>query len=183
MSAAPRAWARDLLYTWFHRLGSSDWFGGSERVDALLERRFAHWVAPLGTRPAPEFLSDRRTALAGVLLFDQIPRNTHRDSPLAFAWDPLARAITVEAIRRNWHLDFSRSEKQFLFMPLMHSEEIADHLLSLELFARHVPGALSFARSHYRMIARFGRYPHRNEVLSRKSTDAEKRALAAGNSW
>ncbi len=68
-------------------------------------------------------------------------------------------------------------------MPLMHSEAIADQELSVALFARHAPTSLSFARSHHRMIARFGRFPHRNLVLGRTSTVAEKRAVAAGFSW
>ena len=68
-------------------------------------------------------------------------------------------------------------------MPLMHSEAIADQELSLRLFARHAPDTLNFARSHHRMIARFGRFPHRNETLGRKSSAAEKRAVANGFSW
>jgi len=69
-------------------------------------------------------------------------------------------------------------------MPLMHSEAIADQLLSLRLFgALGSPFVLRFARDHYRMVARFGRFPHRNEVLGRKSTPTEDRAIAAGNVW
>lgn len=138
----------------------------------------------LGRRPAHDFLTNPHGALAAVLLFDQVPRNTLRGSPRAFATDRLARAITKGALLRGWDRRLSPAERQFLAMPLMHSEAIADQRLSLAVYARlGARFGFPFARSHYRMIARFGRYPHRNAVLGRKSTEAEKRAVAAGNTW
>ena len=78
----------------------------------------------------------------------------------------------------------AKAERQFLYMPLMHSERIADERLSLRLFAALGDAStLAFARSHARMIARFGRFPHRNAVLGRRSTAAERRAVEAGNAW
>lgn len=75
-------------------------------------------------------------------------------------------------------------ERQFLYMPLMHSEKISDQLLSLHLYARLGSSfVFGFARDHHRMIARFGRFPHRNAVLGRVSTPAEERAIAAGHAW
>lgn len=183
MAVAIRPWARDLLYCWFHVLGPADWFGGGDDVDAFLKDRFARWLISLGTQPAESFLNDPATARAAILLFDQLPRNLFRDDPRAYRWDPLALAITHGAVRNGWHRTLSRDEAQFVLMPLMHSEAIADQRLSLRMFMRYAPGSLPFARSHHRMIARFGRYPHRNDVLGRHSTPAEKRAVAAGFSW
>ena len=183
MAAVARPWARDLLYVWFERLGPSDWFGGGEKVDDLLARRFEHVLHAMGSQPAYDFLGDRTIARAAILLFDQVSRNLYRDRAQAFAWDDLALSLTHAALRRGWLTGLSRSEKQFLLMPLMHSEAIFDQELSLRLFARHVPGSLGFAKAHHRMIARFGRFPHRNEALGRTSTEAEKRAVAAGFSW
>ena len=183
MAAVARPWARDLLYVWFERLGPSDWFGGGEKVDDLLARRFEHVLHAMGSQPAYDFLGDRTFARAAILLFDQVSRNLYRDTAQAFAWDDLALSLTHAALRRGWLTGLSRSEKQFLLMPLMHSEAIADQELSLRLFARHVRGSLGFAKAHHRMIARFGRFPHRNEALGRTSTEAEKRAVAAGFSW
>ena len=183
MAAAVRPWARELLYVWFEHLGPADWFGGGERVDALLRRRFEDTLHAMGDRPPDEFLTDRKTARAAILLFDQVPRNLYRDSAQAFAWDGLALALTHGVLDRDWLTGLSRPQKQFVLMPLMHSEAIADQDLSLRLFARHAPGSLSFARSHHRMIARFGRFPHRNDTLGRKSSEAEKRAVANGFSW
>ncbi|KLE34150.1 DUF924 family protein [Aurantiacibacter luteus] len=184
MSLAPRRWAAELLHVWFHRLRPADWWGGSARVDAMLERRFsAEWHA-LQTCPPDSFLADPRSALAAVLLFDQVPRNLFRDDPRAYATDPLARVICHGALDRGYLHRLERRQQAFLVMPLMHSEDIADQRLSLALFVRINGGAnLAFARSHHRMIARFGRFPHRNAVLGRTSSAAEKRAVAAGFAW
>ena len=183
MSAAARPWARDLLHCWFHRLSEGDWFGGGPDVDALLRRRFGRWIVPLGGQGATSFLGDPATARAAILLFDQVPRNLHRDSALAYRWDPLARAITHGFVARGWLHRLAPVVAQFVLMPLMHSEDIADQRASLALFARHARGAFAFARSHHVMVARFGRFPHRNALLGRHSTPAEERALAAGFSW
>lgn len=184
MAAPPRRWAAELLHTWFHELGPSDWFAPDPRVDAMLRRRFGRELGGLSARPAGEFLSDPQTALAAVLLFDQLPRNLHRGTPRAFASDPLARAIARCALARGWDTTLSRPRRQFLAMPLMHSERIADQRHSLAIYARLGSRyGWPFARSHYRMIARFGRFPHRNAVLGRRSTAAEIAAVEAGNRW
>jgi len=184
LAAAPRRWAAELLHFWFHTLRPADWFGTNARVDNELRRRFGREWAMLRRRPASEFLTDPLTARAAVLLFDQVPRNIHRQSAAAFASDPLARAIMRGALDRGWDRGLTGAERQFLALPLMHSEAIADQRRSLIVFAplgtRH---GFPFARSHYRMIARFGRFPHRNAVLGRKSTGAERRAVAQGFAW
>ena len=179
-----RRWAAELLHAWFHKLRPRDWFAPDPRVDAILRTRFARELAGLGTRPAEEFLSDPSTALAAVLLFDQLPRNLHRGTREAFATDPLARAIAKAALACGWDAGLTRPQRQFLAMPLMHSEAIADQRRSLETYARlGTRYGWPFARSHFRMIARFGRFPHRNAVLGRRSTAAEIAAVEAGNRW
>ena len=184
MPAARRAWAADLLHLGFCELRPTDWFGADRSVDAELHRRYARWLVSLRRRPAREFLSDPRTARAAVLLFDQVPRNIHRGSPLAFATDKLARTIAMAALARGWDRGLDVPARQFLAMPLMHSEAIADQRASLAYFAALGSGEiLAFARSHHRMIARFGRFPHRNEVLGRVATPAERRAVVAGFAW
>ncbi len=184
MAALTRRWAADLMHVWFHRLGPEDWFGGSAALDDLLRRRFEELLKTMSARPIAEFLDGPRVALASVLLFDQLPRNLYRDDPAAYGFDPKARAICHAALDRNWHQALVPAERQFLGMPLMHSERIADQRRSLGYFRRFADrSAFAFARSHHRMIARFGRFPHRNAVLGRTSTSAEKAAIAAGYAW
>ena len=183
MTAPAHPWARDILHVWFHTLGSEDWFAPTDAIDAMLENRFGEELERQATRAPGEFLVDPQTALAAIILFDQIPRNIHRDTAQAFAHDPQARAITHGVIKRGWLGDYTEDERQFALMPLMHSEQLRDQDLSVELFARHAPGSLEFARSHREMIARFGRFPHRNEILGRESSEAEKEAIADGFSW
>lgn len=184
MVAVPRQWAVELLHFWFQRMCPGQWFGRDDVLDAALRGRFARGLVALHRRPAREFLRDRSTARAAVLLFDQLPRNLHRGSARAFASDPLARAICKGAIARGWDRGLGKHQRQFLYMPLMHSEAIADQRLSLALFASLGDSFITrFARSHTRMVARFGRFPHRNAVLGRRSTPVERRAIAAGNSW
>jgi uncharacterized protein (DUF924 family) len=184
LAAAQRRWAAELLHYWFHTLHPRDWFRPGEAVDSELRRRFARDLAMLRTRPPREFLSDPRTALAAVLLFDQVPRNLYRGRPEAFATDALARAICRGMVARGWDRSLTRAERQFLSMPLMHSEAIADQYASLAAFARlGTRHGFPFARGHFRMIARFGRFPHRNATLGRSSTPAEERAVAQGFVW
>ncbi|MDT0575397.1 DUF924 family protein [Croceicoccus sp. F390] len=184
MALASRRWAAELLHVWFHKLDPEQWFSPDAGVDHMLQRRFGQELAMLSQRPAAEFLSAPDTTRAAILLFDQVSRNVHRGSPDAFKTDALALSLAGTALHRRWDLGLSRVERQFLAMPFMHSEQIADQRRSLELFtAMDDPLLLHYARSHYRMIARFGRFPHRNAVLGRISSAAERRAVAAGNAW
>lgn len=179
----PAQWARQMLRVWFETLDSADWFRSSPQVDAMLRDRFGAELERQGACPATAFTGDSRTALAAILLFDQVPRNIFRDSARAYAFDPLAVALAHQVVERDWLAGYRKAEKQFALMPLMHSEALADQELCLALFAAHVPDAYEFAQSHHKMIARFGRFPHRNAVLGRKTTPAEAEAIAAGFSW
>jgi uncharacterized protein (DUF924 family) len=179
-----RSWAQDLLHFWFHQLRPHDWFASGPQVDEALRRRHGRWLEALSTRPATDFLRDPRTARAAILLFDQVPRNLFRGSARAFATDPLARALCRGLLARGWDHGLSRHERQFALMPLMHSEHLADQRESLRRYAALGDRfAFEFARDHYRMIARFGRFPHRNAVLGRTSTAAERRAVEEGHAW
>lgn len=184
MSTAKRLWAQDILHLWFHDLRPAQRFARNDALDAELRRRFAPLLPGLSRQPLRTFLGDPLTARAAVLLFDQVPRNVFRDDPRAFAFDPLARAVTLGAIALGFDRSLSVEQRQFLYMPLMHSERIADQRESARRFtslgSAYIRG---FALAHYRMVARFGRFPHRNAVLGRRSTPAEERAVAAGNHW
>ena len=183
MTSDPSEWVGNLLHFWFETLGPGDWFGGSPAVDAALEERFEPVLLEQAGKPFETFLSSRKTAQAAILLFDQVPRNIYRDTALAFAYDPLALALAKHCIGKGWDEGLPDAQRQFVAMPLMHSENIADQEASLAYFAQHLPGNLSFAKSHHAMIARFGRFPHRNDVLGRETTPQEQAAIDEGFSW
>ncbi|MXO65874.1 DUF924 family protein [Altericroceibacterium endophyticum] len=184
MTAMQRPWAAEIIHFWFHKLSPSDWFGPTEAVDAALRERFEPELLALHGQPASRFLNDPQIALAAVLLFDQIPRNIYRGSARSFFFDHRAREICRGALAAGFDAALSQHQRQFLGMPLMHSENIADQLLSKRYFTQlNLPVVRRFAEEHYAMIARFGRFPHRNTVLGRESSDQEKRAVEAGFAW
>ncbi|WP_119168945.1 DUF924 family protein [Algihabitans albus] len=142
----------------------------------LLERAragaFGHWPATA------------RGALALVLLFDQAPRNLFRDSPEAYALDPRARALTRQAVTAGLDRDLAQDRRLFLYLPLQHSEVLADQNLSVELFGQldEDPDCLVYAERHREIVQRFGRFPHRNAALGRETTAEEADFLTQPNS-
>ncbi|TXC73665.1 DUF924 domain-containing protein [Sphingorhabdus soli] len=177
-------WPATLLTYWFDELDRQYWFAGNDGVDAEIGARFGGLWEAQRSHPVVDFLNDPETARAAVLLFDQVPRNMFRDDPRAFATDPLARAIATAAVEAGWEQGLSLYERQFLYMPLMHSEDIGDQQRSLALFSGlGDPQITDYARKHYETIERFGRFPHRNAVLGRDSTPEEIAAIAAGAHW
>jgi len=110
--------------------------------------------------------------LAEILVLDQFSRHIHRDTPGAFAQDPMALALAQEAVALGIDQDLEKSRRHFLYMPYMHSESLVIHDRALELFEA-LGVAVDFEIRHRDIIERFGRYPHRNETLGRKSTAEE----------
>ncbi|MXO55975.1 DUF924 family protein [Altererythrobacter gangjinensis] len=176
-------WAKFLLQTWFEELGPKDWFGSSDAVDAMLRERFEDTLHTLSDRPASDFQTGTTTAQAAILLFDQVPRNLYRGTAQAFAYDPLALQLAKDFITSGRDAQLPDAQRQFIAMPLMHSEELSDQDASLAYFTEHLPDNSSFAKSHHEMIERFSRFPHRNEAIGRSTTKAEQRAIDDGFSW
>lgn len=182
--AAPDDWAAQLLVFWFDAHGEADWFGGGPEFDAKVRERFADWRKALRSQPVEAFLSDADTALAAVLLFDQVPRNVHRGSAEAFATDNAALAIAREAVLREYDDGQPAERRLFLYLSFEHSEDIDDQHESLRLMASlGNAGWLDFAQKHFDIIDRFGRFPHRNAALGRADRRGEAEAVAAGGSW
>jgi uncharacterized protein (DUF924 family) len=119
--------------------------------------------------PPESFLGDPLTALAAVILFDQLPRNMFRGHADQFMTDSLALAIANGAVDRGYDDKLTRDEKTFLYMPFEHSETLADQQHSMILFtALDDDRLLAFAKKHHDLIERFGRFPHRNRMLGRQ---------------
>ena len=174
------AWVSEVLDFWFDELGPRDWFSKNPRVDDGIRARFGALHARLLATQAREveFLGARATR-AAVIVLDQFSRNLHRGSAQAFAGDALARQLAREAIACGEDAHLSADERLFLYLPFEHSEALADQELSMRLYARLGNEEWTrYARAHHDLIARFGRFPHRNAVLGRASTPEEVAALA-----
>jgi uncharacterized protein (DUF924 family) len=130
-----------------------------------------NWAPSLGSR---ERRKDAHGRLAEVIVLDQFSRNMFRNSPLSFAHDALALALAQEAIAVGADKSLNQTERSFLYMPFMHSESLKIHEIATRLFRDNGnQNSLAFELKHKAIIARFGRYPHRNSILGRKSTDEE----------
>lgn len=164
-----------------------EWFGKDPAFDEEIRRRFGDTVAVALAGGLGEWCIDARGALARVILLDQFTRNMFRDTPRAFAGDERALATAEDAVARGLDRELDGHGRWFLYMPFEHSESDAVQRRSLELFtalARDTgdPSPLEWARKHADVIFRFGRYPHRNDILGRASTPEEVAFLAGPNS-
>lgn len=183
-SPPPADWARQLLTFWFDEHGFDDWYGGGPDFDAEVRAIAADWHGALRAFPADHFLTDPDTALAAAILFDQVPRNIHRDHAEAFATDDLARAIARGIVAYGWDRTYAEERRQFAYLPFEHSEDIADQRESLRLMATLAdPRSLDYAKKHFDIIDRFGRFPHRNAALGRASRAGEAAAIGEGKDW
>jgi len=182
--------AREVLDFWFgpapHAV-RDEWFRKDAAFDALIRDRFGRDVASAQAGAFDDWCATPHGALARVVLLDQFTRNIHRDTALAFAGDAVALATADEAVARGYDRALDRYERWFLYMPFEHAESWPMQERSLALFgalARETgeTGALEWAQKHAEVIRRFGRYPHRNEVLGRASSDEEMAFLAGPGS-
>ena len=180
----PADWAQQLLAFWFDRHGMDDWYGGGAEFDAAVRDLAGDWHEALRDRPPETFLSDPGTALAATILFDQVPRNIYRGHADAFATDPLARAIARGIVEREWDTAWPDERRQFAYLPFQHSEAMDDQRESLRLFGQLAdPLFHDYARKHFDIVARFGRFPHRNAALGRASRADEAEAIEEGSNW
>lgn len=183
-ASPPADWARQLLAFWFDAHGMDDWFGGGPGFDAELGALVQDWRDALRSLPAANFLTNPETALAAILLFDQVPRNLHRGDAEAFATDSLAVAIARGIVERGWDRDWNDDRRVFAYLPFEHSEDIADQRESLRLMAQLADASyLEYAQQHFDIIDRFGRFPHRNAALGRASRPGEEAAIEEGKNW
>jgi uncharacterized protein (DUF924 family) len=141
-------------------------------TDEAIRRRFLRLWQDMRQAVPAEALLAPEPALAATIVFDQFPRNMFRKQPDAFATDPLARVVAHNARRLGFVDMLPPSRRGFLHMPFMHSEELPDQELCVALFAGN-PEQSRYAVEHRDIIARFGRFPHRNRALGRESTEAE----------
>ncbi|KEO91734.1 hypothetical protein EH31_03420 [Erythrobacter longus] len=171
-------WVEDVLHFWFEELEARDWFSKNAAVDAEIEKRFGALHEYHSDKDAADFLGSFKEALAAIILFDQFSRNLFRGNPLSFASDPLGLALARAMVAKGWDDDLAPEQRIFAYLPLEHSEDLADQNTAVGLIAALGNAEFTrYAKAHRNVIARFGRFPHRNEVLGRISTPEEQAYL------
>ncbi|NML75941.1 DUF924 domain-containing protein [Rhizobium sp. S-51] len=173
------------VVTFWREAGPAKWFARDDAFDAAIRENFLdmHFAAARGEMADWEETAEGTLGL--LILLDQFPRNLFRDGGHAFATDGLARRIAREALERGFDRAVDPTLRPFLYLPFEHSEQPADQELSVELFTtlRDETGdaeSLRWAVEHRDIIARFGRFPHRNAALGRETTPSEQAYLDGG---
>ncbi|CAN7363791.1 DUF924 family protein [Variovorax paradoxus] len=179
MNPAELPTARDIVGFW-RQAGPERWFAKNEAFDAQFRERFlaAHEAAARGE--LDHWAQGAEGALALLVLLDQFPRNTWRGNARMLATDAKALAIARQAIEAGLDLKTDEELRRFFYLPFMHSESLDDQQRSVELNAALNANTQRFAVLHRDIIARFGRFPHRNKLLGRTSTAEEQRFLDEG---
>ncbi len=171
--------AKRVLTFWFEEHDGKDWFGGKPEFDDEVRRQFSDTLRAAAACELWAWRSTARGRLAEIIVLDQFSRQLHRGSPLAFASDPLALALAQEAVAQGLDTAMTDAERQFLYLPFMHSESLAVHEEAMRLFSSLDADTFAFEEKHRDILLQFGRYPLRNAALGRASTPAEEQYIAA----
>ncbi len=171
--------ATDVIQFWFEEIEPKQRFIKDPAFDELLRNKFGETYRLAAQGQLYAWREHPLDALAEIIVLDQFSRNMFRDTPQAFATDSLALVLAQEAIRKKFDKELDNSKRAFLYMPFMHSESKEIHDVAMFLFDQ--PGLednFNFEIKHKAIIDRFGRYPHRNEILGRESTSEELEFLS-----
>jgi uncharacterized protein (DUF924 family) len=167
-----------ILQFWFHEIAPAQWWKVDPAFDRLIDGRFGALHAQAARVELFAWRATPRGRLAEVIVLDQFSRNLFRGDRRAFDCDPLALALAQEAVAAAADAALTPDERSFLYMPYMHSESAAIHVVAERLFRVNAPAHNhDFELRHKAIVDRFGRYPHRNSALGRVSTDEEQAFL------
>jgi len=165
---------QDILNFWFEELTAKQHFVKDAALDALIRTRFGTTLEAAVRCELWAWRTTPQGRLAEVLVLDQFSRNVYRDTPRAFAQDALALVLAQELVATGQDQSLPAEQRVFAYMPYMHSESALVHGQAVALFSQPgMEGNLDFELRHQAIIARFGRYPHRNAILGRTSSANE----------
>jgi uncharacterized protein (DUF924 family) len=174
---------RSVLDFWFRDLAPREWFAdGGPELDERIHTRFGTLVAAARRGALDHWATSPRGRLALIILLDQFPRHCFRGTPEAYASDPQAQALAAEGVAARMDEQLAFAERQFFYMPLMHAEDRDLQALSMERFdslREEADAVLRWAAGHRKIVYRFGRFPHRNEILGRTSSPEEEAFLSS----
>lgn len=174
----------DILAFWLDEVRPKGWYGGGPELDETIRERFlGDWQRAMDGAYAM-WLTYPSGSLAYIILVDQFPRNMFRDDARAFSSDHIALAAAKLSISHGFDMKIDEPARQFFYMPLMHSECLSDQDRCVRLMKTRMPATgaenLKHAKAHREVIRQFGRFPYRNEVLSRSTTEPEAAFVGAG---
>jgi uncharacterized protein (DUF924 family) len=175
----PPAEARKVVAFW-REAGPGLWFAKDAEFDRQFRVRFLALHERAAKGELEDWLMTADGAFALILLLDQFPRNAFRGAPQMYATDTLARDMAKRAIAAEYDLDWPVDERKFFYMPFAHAESLADQQRSLALCKRLSARDGANAQRHHDIIARFGRFPHRNAILGRATSSDEQAYLDGG---
>ncbi|MDH5352865.1 MAG: DUF924 domain-containing protein [Gammaproteobacteria bacterium] len=165
---------QDIIDFWFCKEVSQYWFNSTEEFDRQLREDYAELWQQAADGELVDWQESALGSLALVILLDQFPLNMFRGEAKCFATEAQSREVAGVAIDRGFDINLPANQKSFLYMPFMHSESLEDQGKSLQLFDQAgLEDNFRFARHHYSIVQRYGRFPHRNAILGRESTEAE----------
>jgi uncharacterized protein (DUF924 family) len=165
---------QEILTFWFEEIEPEMWWVADPEFDDRIRARFLGVLEQAARGELYSWRTEPKGRLAEIIVLDQFSRNIYRNTPAAFAQDPMALVLAQEAIGAGVHTALSPVECGFLFMPLMHSESKAIHVWAERLFRDFAPPkSHEYELRHKAIIDRFGRYPHRNRILGRASSPEE----------
>jgi uncharacterized protein (DUF924 family) len=180
MSESPQS----IVDFWFSDAVRPLWFKSTTEFDNQLRERFESVWQQAAQGKLNSWVESAKGALALVILLDQIPLNIYRGDARSFSTEAKAREIAGRAIDKGWDTTLPDEQKAFLYMPFMHSETLVDQERSVALYeAAELEYNLEFAKHHQDIIRRFGRFPHRNAILGRESTEAEEAYLVSDEAF
>lgn len=163
-----------LLDYWYSERVKKMWFAATPELDAEIKRRFEGLWEKAAAGELSQWVETAEGALALIILLDQMPLNMFRNKAKAYQTEQMAVQLAKQAIARQLDAQLPIARRAFLYMPLMHSENLADQTLAVSLFARAgLQSNLRFAKHHREIIRQFGRFPHRNRILKRQSSPRE----------
>lgn len=165
---------KDILAFWFSEQVKPLWFNSTAAFDEEIRQRFLDVYQAALKKQLVNWGSTPQGSVALIIVLDQFPLNMFRGKAESFAGEKLAREVAGNAIEQGFDEQLEDEQKAFLYLPYMHSEDLSDQELSVQLFEKAgLKENLRFAKHHRDIVKRFGRFPHRNAALGRASSEAE----------
>jgi len=175
---------QEIIECWFDPNNKPLWFNSTPVFDVELKDRFESVYIAGCQSQLSDWEDEPEGILALIILFDQLPLNMYRGDARSFEMEQRAQELASLAVEKEFDLVLNKEQKMFIYMPFMHSEKLVDQDRALALYEKAgLDENLKFAKHHRDIIARFNRFPHRNAILNRESTEAEKNYLVSGEAF